>query len=438
MNYFMMKQIKSMVRIGGFFLAGMLLTTCSSRLKSWYATAEDIEVQGAPQPEMAVRKTQLAKAGDCYNAEYYIPDTNHLDHTPLKYIRVNVHFVNARDSAQNWPQDKALEFARGLLHAANYNLENNRKMFLPLNNDTPVLPTRFRYLLSPDPSAPGDSGVYRHFDDELSYYVHRGKNANLFDREVIRKYQTREDSVLNIFILPHHPDSIASKTYQNTIGGVALGQALKLCGVYEHGPDFWKYRGVLNHETGHILGLAHAWTRNDGCDDTPSHANNCWGKSEDPPCDTEASNNVMDYNAYQHAWTPCQIGRVHYRMAQENNSVRKLLAPNWCERNPDRDIVIRDTAVWRGAKDLEGNLAIADGGQLTIHCRVSIPAGGKITVEPGGVLILDDGRLHNACGRPWLGIEIQEQGGRRGRLVSRGEPQIEQVGEGAAGETLGS
>ena len=410
------------------FTLGFFFTTCNSHIKTWYASVNDIEVV---LTETVKKTTQRASAlshrTGCYDTQYYIPDTNHLDHTPIKYIRVNFHFVNAKDSAQYWPQERALEFARGMLHTANYNLERNQKMFLPLNNDTPVVPIRFRYVLTPDSSMPGDSGVYRHFDDELCYYIHRGRNANLFRREVIERYQVSKDSVLNFFILPHHPDSVASKTYRTTTGGVALGRAVKLAGMYEHGADYWRYRGVFNHETGHVLGLPHAWTRNDGCDDTSPHDNKCWGKSEKPPCDTQASNNVMDYNGYQHAWTPCQVGRVHYRMAHEKNSVRKLLVPNWCERNPEQDIVIRDTIVWRGAKDLEGNLIIAEGGHLTIHCRVSIPSGGKITVAPGGTLVLDNGRLHNACGKKWEGVELQEQGNNRGRIIIQGQPKFEQL-----------
>jgi hypothetical protein len=28
----------------------------------------------------------------CYDWEYYVPDTNHLDHTPMRFIRLNMHW----------------------------------------------------------------------------------------------------------------------------------------------------------------------------------------------------------------------------------------------------------------------------------------------------------------------------------------------------------
>lgn len=403
------------------FFLGALLAACSPRLQSRFAATEDLET-----PAMAMEKaTPNSRNSDCFNSLHYIPDPKHLEHTPIKYIRLNFHFVTAKDSAANWPRKKALGFAQSLLDAANEKLANNQKMWLPYQNDTPALPTRYRYILDPDPEAPEGKSVYRHFDDELCYYVHRGKNANLFRREVIKKYSAKEDSVVNIFIMPHHPDSVASPTYHNSLAGVTLGRAIKITGVFEHGADYKSFTGVLNHEMGHVLGLSHTWAYNDGCEDTPIHENKCWVRTDEPPCDTLASNNVMDYNNYQDAWTPCQIGRAHYRMSRENTSLRKLLVPNWRRRNPQQDIVIRDTVVWKGAKDLEGNVHIAPGGQLRIECRVSIPEKGKISIAPGGILVLNDGRLHNTAGLSWQGIEIQEQADKKGRIISLGLSKIE-------------
>ncbi|MBK7869668.1 MAG: hypothetical protein IPJ74_02790 [Saprospiraceae bacterium] len=185
---------------------------------------------------------------------------------------------------------------------------------------------------------------------------------------------------------------------------------------------------MFNHEIGHIFGLAHTWAYNDGCDDTPQHPQNCWVQTSEPPCDTAASNNLMDYNAYQNAWTPCQIGKIQYRMAQEHSPQRNFLQPNWCTLHDEAHIFIRDTVEWRGAKDLEGHLTIESGGSLKINCRVSLPAYAKITVKPGGTLILDENaRLHNACGDRWEGIEIQEQGKIKGQVIFIGEPKMENI-----------
>lgn len=360
----------------------------------------------------------------CRVYESYTPDTLHLDHVPLKYVKVNVHFMNSADSTRNFNGREGVDYARGILDAAMYDIETNDKLYLPYGNDLPALPPRYRYVLTPRPDDPDDDGIYFHYDDELYYYVVMGQNRNRSSRAVVEKYGVQLDTVLNIFFLPHHPDSVASTTYDPYRCGIALGQAIKIAGGYENSKQFWDIRQVLNHEIAHIYGLTHTWAYNDGCDDTPKNPR-CWNRTDTPPCDTAASNNLMDYNAYQNAWSPCQIGKIHYYMANETGRARKFLVPNWCELHDDRHIVIRDSIHWQGAKDLEGNLTVAAGGSLRISCRTSIPRGGKITVQAGGKLILDNCRLHNACGDDWEGIEIQKTAEQEGQVVVIGQPIVE-------------
>ena len=294
-----------------------LLGACTTKLEKWFYTQEDIEQIPVAYEDTRNRPNNAA----CRNYETYIPDTAHLDHTPIKYIRLNIHWMNNADSTENYNGQEGIDFAKGLVFATNYDLERNKKMWLPNNNETPKLPIQYRYVLTPRPDDPDDDGIYFHYDDELYYYVGRGKNSNVFDKRVFKKYGIQLDTVLNIFILPHHPDSIDSPTYAAYMMGVALGNAVKITGVYENKGDYWLNRGNFNHEVGHILGLSHAWINNDGCDDTPRHKNNCWGRGDRPECDTLTSNNVMDYNAMQHSWTPCQIGKVHRNMSNLNHRV---------------------------------------------------------------------------------------------------------------------
>jgi hypothetical protein len=138
----------------------------------------------------------------------------------------------------------------------------------------------------------------------------------------------------------------------------------------------------------------------------------------------------MDYNATQNAWTPCQIGRIHAVLSREDSRPRRFLRPEWCTLHADRGVVIRDSVTWQGAKDLEGHLLIEDGGVLTVRCRVSLPPGARITVQPGGTLILDNARLHNACGDEWEGIEVVRRGERRGEVLFLGEPVVEDARNG--------
>ncbi len=373
-------------------------------------------------------REQMGKVYDVCNTPLsYATDSAYLNHSPEKYIRVNYHFMNASDSSKNYNGIDAYRFAQSLTIEMNRDLKNNRKMWLPQGNDTKVLPLRFSYRLFTNPEHPEAKGVYCHYDDKLYKYVHIGyKDYNLFDRTVIKKYRIGADSVLNIFILPHHPDSVASRTYNEGAVGVALGNALKVAGLYETGQEAWAFRGIVNHEIGHVLGLAHTWAYNDGCDDTPKNPN-CWGRTKTPPCNTQASNNVMDYNASKRAWTPCQIGRVRRNFSILHAKQRKLLVKTWCKFREKRHIYIADSVHWKGAKDLEGHITIEDGATLEINCRISLPPNGKIIVKPRGKLILNNAHLHQSCGKKWQGIEIHQIGEQKGEVVLMGTPRLENM-----------
>jgi hypothetical protein len=133
----------------------------------------------------------------------------------------------------------------------------------------------------------------------------------------------------------------------------------------------------------------------------------------------------MDYNAHQAAWSPCQLGKIIRNFSRINSRQRKLLTPNWCTRRDDKLITISDSLDWYSARDIQGDLFIADGGILTMHCRTSIPGGGKITIAPGGKLYLNGALLHNSCGDKWEGIEIQSMGKRKGELIFLAPSEIE-------------
>ncbi|NJN77866.1 MAG: hypothetical protein HC803_05660 [Saprospiraceae bacterium] len=394
---------------------------CTPKLEMMFLTKETLK-QESSEFENPDKTNSIL----CNEALHYAPDTMHLDHTPMKYIRVNFHFMNSTDSANNLYGQKALDYAQSLLFYANHSLNENYKMFLPPNNNTPVLPTQYRYVLYSQPNIEGDNGVYSHFDDDLYFFVRVGKHRNLADKRVINLYNVGEDTILNLFIMPHHPDSAASPTYRAEGTGIALGNSVKIAGLTDSKEPIWNFKGLVNHEIGHVLGLSHTWQYNDGCDDTPNHPN-CWNITTNAPCNTQTSNNVMDYNSRQHAWSPCQIGRVHRHLSDENNRARRTLIPNWCTLHDDRHIIIKDTIHWKGEKDLEGHLTIEDGGVLKISCRVSIPEHGKITVKPGGTLILNQCHLHNSCGKTWTGIEIQTLKKKSGQVTSRGNIRLENM-----------
>lgn len=357
----------------------------------------------------------------CTNWKNYLPDPSKPAYMPARLVRVNFHVMNSRDSSHNFQPEAARNYLRELLGHVNAELDTNVRNWRSPEN-TGVLPKAFRFVISPQP-VPGDDGFYFHYDDDLYYYVSQGKNANNYSRKVIDKYAVGKDSIINIFLMVHPDDSIKSKTYRANGQGIALGTAFKLAGLFESKESAKSFDGLFNHELGHVFGLQHAWTE-DGCPDTQNHPNKCWTYTDEEPCRSQATNNMMDYNAYQIALTPCQLGKLHGTLANESHVARKCLVPVWCQRNPERDIVITDSVAFMGARDFEGNITVADGGILYLSCRVSMPENAYILVEPGGKLWLDGCKLHNSCGKNWQGILVQSRRFVKGQVLVRRNPTI--------------
>jgi len=363
------------------------------------AKQEDVQVlQRSTKPE--------PKISTCYEPLSYVA---HPELIKMKYIRVNFHFMNSTDGRYNMPKEEVTRYAYEWIRVTNENLEHNMKMFLPHGNQTPALPIPYRYVISPDVTVKGDSGVYYHINDTLCYAVKTGRERNISDKRVIQRYAIRDDSVMNIFVLTHQLDSIKSKTYRPDASGISLGSSVKIFGRWFERPNVWGLRAITNHELGHSLGLSHTWSGFDGCDDTPEHPN-CWNVTDKPPCDSLFSDNMMDYNAHMAALTPCQIGKILLNMARIGSIQRSIVDPTWCRLDSNATISILDSVRWEGSADLEGNVIIAPGATLEIGCRVSLPAGAFIQINPGGKLIvLSTGKLHNACGENWGGIKLMSE-----------------------------
>ncbi len=401
------------------FMVLLFFAACSSvHTGQYYPAGTNVQ----PTRRMAAKAVSQL----CEDWRNYVPDPAHPEYQPLRLLRVNFHIVDSRDSSHNFRSREARVFLKKMLDAANTALDTNLRNWRSPDG-TAVLPKGYRYVLTPQP---GDDGFYFHYDDALYWFVSSGKYENNYSRKVIDKYSVGKDTIFNVFILVHPDDSIRSKTYRANGQGIALGTALKMAGVYESKGQPEGFVGLFNHEIGHLLGLSHAWTE-DGCPDTQNHPNRCWQWTETGPCRDLATNNMMDYNTYQCALTPAQIGHIQATFATEGNPVRRCLLPTWNERQPGRDIIIRDSVAWSGARDLEGNLTIAPGGALRLQCRLSMPAGSRITVQPGGRLWLDGPRIHNAGGRDWRGIFTEKNKQASGQVIELRPPVLENSPTGA-------
>lgn len=388
-----------------------------SLLSIWACVPKTHSVLVATDTDLELRTNDIMH--NCNDPLYYVPDSL----TTFKYIRLNVHFMDDSKGDKNFSLEEGRQYMKALIDNANFRLGENHKMNLPPGNSTPALEPRYRYKIVGAGLSDDDDGFYKHYDDDLYYFVNKGKYKNNYNRDVIDAYAIGADSIINIFVMPHHPDSLHSSYYKPHRTGIALGTSLKIAGMIEEGSEAWNFATLLNHEIGHILGLSHSWLRHDRCEDTPPHSN-CWSQTGTPPCEGVVSNNMMDYNASQMAITPCQLGIVHKGFSKNSSRNRKLVEKNWCTLDASKDIIIDQEVSWYGARDIVHNIDILENGILHIYCRLSLPENARITVYPGGKIILHDATLHNDCGDKWYGIELQTRGELSGELICYGKCKI--------------
>lgn len=363
----------------------------------------------------------------CSQSKHYVPDPRYpILHDP-RYIRLNFHFVNDSTGQRNHVGRKAWEYTYYLLENANAKLAENAKMNLPEGNDTPVYDVGLRFVLASDMSEEDGHAIYEAYETpDEAFYVNKGRNQNNYSKYLIKKYAIHTDSVLNVFVLGHHPDSIQSKTYHGGHTGISFGSSVKIAGVDDDGLEGWRSSTLLNHEVGHSLGLNHSWRKSDGCKDTPPHPN-CWNKSNTPPCDGLVSNNVMDYNSLQLAFTPCQIGKIHKSLYYAEGRNRRFVIKDHCRYQASKSLIVSDSLMLDRAFDCKGDVIVKSGGYLRISCRLHMPENGMIIVEPGATLDLNGCRIHNDCGKQWEGIAVEQKNGKKGKVFFRENTKIEDV-----------
>lgn len=369
-----------------------------------------------------------------YSWQFYVPDTVYPNATVRKIIRVRYNFVKAVGQEHYFNQKEAEIFAKTLNDAANFRFTNNQKMKLPKGNNTIVFPIKLELEITPDSSIEGDYGVSIIEVEDLqeAYFNKRGVNKNTYSPYLFNHYAKSSESVLNLFVMEHHPDSSKSDTYLASNDGVGLSNYLKFTGAYTTSLDSilnnektakrskngWDMVGIFIHELGHTLGLAHTWNENDGCDDTPRNPN-CYDPDFAPGCEEAYSNNMMDYNNCQCSLTPCQIGQIHRNLYKDNGSQQKFVKRDWCKYEHWLQVKINesDSVVWSGDRNLYSDLILKENAFLEIKGDVHLPTKAILYLEKGATLFINGGKLYNDCNEKWKGIVIESDKNKSGKVL---------------------
>lgn len=352
---------------------------------------------------------------DSYN---YAPDVVHYDHTPIKTLKLNFHFIsdgsgngnfNDTGDGQGGPTTSD-NIATALCSLANYAMANNQQMLAPVGNSTPLIPDiRIRY----------EKGVVLSYDDGNFYDYEALIDPNypysLCDLALQEAINPAKE--INVFLLqngtlaPNSPTSSRRGRYKicnyPSIFVEDLNHGFHN-GIYF---DLVGWAGLLNHEIGHILGNTAGHPRNNCSGLTPANDDRSGFDCSDTPRNPcyswspETTNNVMNYAKTKSAWTPCQLGLWHWQIMK---TWVNYIQPYYCNRDASQTITIStgEHLEWNSARFLHGDLIIESGASLKIRCLVGMPKYGEIIVKRGGKLILEGATLTNVCGDMWTGIEL--------------------------------
>ena len=147
--------------------------------------------------ETDIERIETEKVNVCGTLENYYPDSL----TPMRNIRVNIHFMRDDEGLGNFSEEGGVAYAKTLIEECNKKLRGNRKMNLPKGNKTDVLKTKLQFVITPQADREGDDGIYFHDDTKLYYYLDKGKGRNFTTKDVFHKYGVGKGDILNVLFM---------------------------------------------------------------------------------------------------------------------------------------------------------------------------------------------------------------------------------------------
>ncbi len=178
-----------------------------------------------------------------------------------------------------------------------------------------------------------------------------------------------------------------------------------LKGEEESDNNFWDVARVILHEFGHTNSLKHSFNCKNPCGgvdiDVKAECNgNCYPTdSRSKGCFGGFSKRrlIMAYGIQLH-FTPCETEQL-WNYLLNNPRPYQYLDP--CRETPGPDPIVydtQDTLTWTGKKMFNKNVLIKAGTTIDARHDILMAPGKTITVESGGELFLNGGRIAELCG----------------------------------------
>lgn len=328
------------------------------------------------------------------------------DVSKVKTIRVVVHFPLRANGTDNFTETKdcygkvcsynGYWFAENFIERANYCLQNNVEMRRQLKGKPiPVKDINIQFELA---------GVMFDRSTTTTDYYKLVLNNDVY-------------TLINSINLGNLRESVPSDILSNAVHlflyKEAWGKGYSDCAysglvsgvanVYDgytaaekEDSKLWYFQGYIGtaaiHEVGHCLSLNHPnqtgdgtpTYSDDGCADTPTRK-----ELEDAGYTTDeiyawndhdrGSNNVMDYNASQRAWTPNQIERAHKtieskKSIKQNEFSKSTQTVSGTIKNNNKVVIAKSVTV--------SNTSVKNGRALYVNCD-EVLINGEFTVESG-------------------------------------------------------
>lgn len=200
----------------------------------------------------------------------------------------------------------------------------------------------------------------------------------------------------------------------------------------------WPSAIHLAHEMGHNLNLYHTYSRNFGaCNQkSPDYLDDVFGRGKNAICPRDAgwplnphdtsntaTNNVMGGTSDSRYFSPKQVQRMHRALAL--TSIGRYAIP--FHFNKKKYISIDSTTTWDFDIKLFTNLRINKGDTLIIKDTVRFVPQAQLQIEPGGVLIIDGGKITSARffgNQFWKGIQLKGKE-QNARIILKHDGKIE-------------